>query len=265
MLNQSLIALACGDAYGSYFELEGLIGSKFDINLLPDVSVKKVITDDTKMALILFEHFNKYEKIKSKVLFNSYQKWALTDGSIDGIGYHTSKILLNNGLNKDSQGNGALMRVIPFGIELIKRGYSFEDAVFLMNKDSKLTHKNETIFMINRLALDISINGLDILNKEMYQDILLKLKPGCTAWVINTFYIVLKTLKMKLSFMKGFKYIVSQGGDTDTNCAIYGAIKGAKENIEDEIDINFFLPKVLCNIIIMQEGYVKRKFTYANI
>ncbi|MBT5934607.1 MAG: hypothetical protein HOG88_04590 [Sulfurimonas sp.] len=48
------------------------------------------------------------------------------------------------------------MRVIPFGVELVKDGYSFEAAVSLMNQDSAITHKNETIFMANRLALDIA-------------------------------------------------------------------------------------------------------------
>ncbi len=147
-----------------------------------------------------------------------------------------------NSVYKDSQGNGALMRVIPFGVELINDGYSFEEAVELMNQDSVLTHSNSTIFMVKRLSLDITINSIEILKKPIYIDTLSKLKIGDTAWVIHTLYLVTEALKKNLSFVEGFKYIVSYGGDTDTNCAIYGAIRGCNEDIEDEVNIGNFLP-----------------------
>jgi len=105
-----------------------------------------------------------------------------------------------------------------------------------------LTHKNETIFMANRLSLDIAINGLEVLDKPIYQKILSKLKSGYTAWIIYTLYLVIETLKMDLTFVEGFKYIVSKGGDTDTNCAIYGAIRGYSEDIESEIIVEDFIP-----------------------
>ena len=35
---------------------------------------------------------------------------------------------------------------------------------------------------------------------------------------------------------------MSNGGDTDTNCAIYGAIKGYNDDINKEINIADFLP-----------------------
>ena len=133
------------------------------------------------------------------------------------------------------------MRVIPFGVELVKDGYSFEAAVSLMNQDSAITHKNETIFMANRLALDISIYGIEALKKPIYKNILSKLRLGDTAWVIHSLYIVIETLKMNVSFLDAFKYIVSHGGDTDTNCAIYGAIKGSNEKINEIVNISDFL------------------------
>lgn len=245
--NKSLLSLACGDSYGSYFEMAGLMGDVFDIESLPKVPVAKRITDDTKMAIILLEHYREHKTIEPKILVENYRKWAIKDGQSDGIGMHTYKVLVQNSTYKDSQGNGALMRVIPFGIKLINDGYSFEDAVKLMNKDSALTHLNETIFMANRLSLDIAMNGLEVLYKPAYKDILSKLKIGDTAWVIHTLYLVIEALKQNLSFVEGFKYIVSYGGDTDTNCAIYGAIRGFHEDIEDEIDIKDFLPLTAIN------------------
>jgi len=57
LVNQSLLALACGDSYGSYFEMDGLIGVTDNIKKLPNKSVTPTITDDTKMAKILLKHY----------------------------------------------------------------------------------------------------------------------------------------------------------------------------------------------------------------
>ena len=240
-MNDSLRALACGDSYGSYFEMEGLIGVKFDIKLLPDIPVEKRVTDDTKMATILYKHYQRYKKLETDILFNEYKRWAIDEGYKDGIGIHTADVLLKNKRDKNSQGNGALMRAIPFGCQLIDDGYSFEDAVGLMNEDSALTHANETIFLSNRLALDLAFNGLSALENSRYKSFLSNLRAGNTAWVLHSLYIVIETLKKDLSFVEGFKYIVSRGGDTDTNCAIYGAIKGYKNNIVEEVNVEDFI------------------------
>jgi len=239
--NNSLLALACGDSYGSHYEREGLYGAKFKISSLPDKPSFQNITDDTKMATILYKHYKKHKSLQVDILTKEYRNWAKKDGDKDGIGMQTKDVLIYSSSNKDSQGNGALMRNIPFGIALIEDGYSFEESVKMMNADSAITHKNETIFMANRLALDLAINGIEVLQKECYQNILKKLKFGQTAWVIYTLYIVIKTLENQNSFLQGFKYIVSQGGDTDTNCAIFGAIYGYKKDISNEIDISEFI------------------------
>jgi ADP-ribosylglycohydrolase len=54
--------------------------------------------------------------------------------------------------------------------------------------------------------------------------------------VIYTLYDVLDVLKMDLSIHEGFKELVSRGGDTDTNCAIYGAIRGYVEVLKIPLD-----------------------------
>ena len=249
MLSKSLLALACGDSYGSYFEMMGLQGTTFDIEKLPNKPVEIKITDDTKMAIILLKHYRKYKSIKADILFKDYRHWALTDGKTDGIGWHTKQILVDKSKDKDSQGNGALMRNIPFGLELIKDGYSFDEAVDIMNKESAITHKNETIFITNRLALDLAINGIEVLEYPIYKGILSKLEYGDTAWVVHSLYIIIEALKKNLSFIDGFKYIVAQGSDTDTNCAIYGAIRGYKEDISKVVDINEFLPLAIIKFL----------------
>jgi ADP-ribosylglycohydrolase len=64
------------------------------------------------------------------------------------------------------------------------------------------------------------------MEKIEYSELLASLKPGYSAWVIHTLHDVLDVLKMDLSVHEGFKELVSRGGDTDTNCAIYGAVRG---------------------------------------
>jgi ADP-ribosylglycohydrolase len=235
----SLLTLSCGDAYGNAYEMDGLMGQTFTKKDLPNHAKIKNYTDDTKMAIILWKHYTQYHTIIEEVLFQSYAKWAKEDGYADGIGIHTAAVLLNGETNKSSQGNGVLMRVIPFGLRLIEEGIPFEKALTLVNIDAALTHDNETICITNRLCLDIAINGLDALNKNTYHQILSELKQGYSAWVIHTLYDVLDVLKMNLHILDGFKELVSRGGDTDTNCAIYGAIRGYTNKLE--LNLNDFL------------------------
>ena len=242
MLNSnSLIALTCGDSYGSFYEMGGLYGERFNIKSLPDKPNYPNITDDTKMARILLKHYKKHKSLKVDLLTKEYIVWARDDGDKDGIGLHTKDVLINKAKNKDSQGNGALMRNIPFGIELINDGYSFEEALKLMNIESSITHKNSTIFMANRLALDLALNGLEVLEKVQYKSLLSKLHYGYTAWVIHSLFIVIEALKVEDNFLAGFKFIVSKGGDTDTNSAIFGAILGAKKDITKELDVDLWV------------------------
>lgn len=238
----SLLALACGDAYGNHYESEGLGGKRWPIDLLPDVPVIREITDDTKMALILWNHYEMYGTDETERSFAAYKRWAWVDGYKDGIGIHTADVLLHGKQDKGSQGNGALMRVIPYGLRLIEDGCSFEVAVDHMNTDSAMTHDDETVFIANRLCLDIALHGLDrIRNKKEYRALIENCPAGHTAWVKHTLHTVIQALEEERTFLDGFKFIVSQGGDTDTNCAIYGAIKGYRSNISDEITIGDFL------------------------
>ncbi len=232
----ALLTLACGDAYGNAYEMEGLIGTRFEKSTLPNEAKIKNYTDDTKMAMILWDHYTQYETIKEDILFKAYAKWAEEDGFADGIGIHTAVVLLKGETDKSSQGNGVLMRVLPFGLRLIEEGMLFDDVMRMVNKDASLTHDNDIIKISNRLCLDIAVNGLDVLKKDEYTDILSQLRRGYSAWVIYTVNDVLDVLKMDLPILDGFKELVSRGGDTDTNCAIYGAIRGYKKDLVLSLD-----------------------------
>ncbi len=242
----SLIALACGDAYGSPYEHAGIYGGGTpSIEELPDTSYEDV-TDDTSMAVILWKHYSLFGTIAEYQLMLDYINWARLDGHDDGIGTHTAEVLIHASDNKDSQGNGALMRVIPFGLRMIDDGISFDDAVEQMNIDSSLTHDNDTIKMANRLCLDMAINGVSVLYDNQYSSLLERLESGRTAWVIHSLYAISSTLVKELSILDGFKDIVSQGGDTDTNCAIYGAIVGYHG---EQVDMGQYLSKESIDLV----------------
>jgi ADP-ribosylglycohydrolase len=112
----------------------------------------------------------------------------------------------------------------------------FEEAMKLVDRDAALTHDNNVVKMANRLCIDIALNGLVAMDKLEYRELLASFKPGYSAWVIHTLHNVLDVLKMDLSIHEGFKELVSRGGDTDTNCAIYGAIRGYRDKLEIKID-----------------------------
>ncbi len=244
----SLLCLACGDAYGNDYEMEGLFGQTFDKSSLPNEAKIKNYTDDTKMAMILWLHYSNYGTIHENKLFDAYADWAEEDGYADGIGMHTAAVLLRGETDKSSQGNGVLMRVLPFGLRLIEEGMPFDDAVDMVNIDASLTHDNEVIKITNRLCLDIAINGLNVLLKDEYTDILSQLKSGYSAWVIYSLNDVLDVLKMDVGLLDGFKELVSRGGDTDTNCAIYGAIRGYRDTFE--LDLNHYLDRSSQTILL---------------
>ncbi len=65
----SLLTLACGDAYGNAYEMEGLGGVKYDKATLSDEAKIKEYTDDTKMAIMLWEHYSQFGTIVEEELF----------------------------------------------------------------------------------------------------------------------------------------------------------------------------------------------------
>ena len=67
----ALLTLACGDAYGNVYEMDGLFGHTFDKKTHPDEAEIKNYTDDTKMAMILWDHYTQYETINEDKLFKA--------------------------------------------------------------------------------------------------------------------------------------------------------------------------------------------------
>ena len=224
----SLYYLELGDIYGSPFEMRGIRGETFDLNELPLMPIG-LPTDDTKMAKIAYSFAQKCDKEKGiyldiKGIKEEYIKWAREYGDEDGIGVQTEYALLYNSINKESQGNGSLMRCIPYMLLLNEKGFNDEEIFEMMREETTLTHPNKEVIEMNEVFYKIAKNK--VINLQNIN--VTKIKYGKTAWIYYTAFIVIEALNKDFErIIDGFRYITALGGDTDTNCAIYGAIRGA--------------------------------------
>jgi hypothetical protein len=181
-----------GTAYGNQ------LGLPYEFSTTPRAILSDT-DDDVEMSLIALKHVMKNKKIVSHELFEEYVQWAIEDGS--GIGIHTYQVLINQIDDRDSQGNGAMMRFLPFALYLWEEcNMSLPDIVKEIEKDAKLTHDNDEvvafnigIFSLVVSRLDVTYNGM--LTKEFGAVLsMLDVKRHLfmnsldTAWIYPTMY-----------------------------------------------------------------------------
>jgi ADP-ribosylglycohydrolase len=195
------------------------------------------------LARMLVEH-GSYNQAKAKV---AYISW-INSGPFDcGNTIYSS---LNEQLDSTSQSNGALMRVSPLGIFCSR--YSIADASKWAELDAKITHANPVCVQANILyvrALAVSIKN-DLAPDTLYNEILrwahnLNVSQSLLSviiaaknsqpedylsqqgWALIAFQNALYQLLHAPTLEDGVIDTVMQGGDTDTNAAICGALLGA--------------------------------------
>ena len=197
---------------------------------------------DKVLAPVMEEELQKIKPLKRRIIEDiiKTKKIAIArEGKTKQYAQQAFKSFLNEIWVKAEDARAILLAVIDKKKEdepLYEEGMPFEDAVSLVNRDAALTHDNNVIRITNCFCLDIAVNGMRVLEKPEYQALLSTLRQGHSAWVIYTLHDVLEVLKMDLSILNGFKELVSRGGDTDTNCAIYGAVRGYKKSFELSLD-----------------------------
>jgi len=213
-------------------------------------------TDDTEMALMLARSIVKENGFDAKKVFDAYQYWLDTDPF--DCGRTTMRGLSSwSSADKQSQANGSLMRISPLGIY----GSRFElnTVADWAMQDSRLTHPNvvcQKAVAIYTTAIATTIsNGLsnDALydlaliraRQEMYYEpsiyeVLRKAEDTLPedfvthkkGWVLvalqNAFYRLLHAKDTEQAIIE----TVSEGGDTDTNGAICGALVGAVYGVD---------------------------------
>jgi ADP-ribosyl-[dinitrogen reductase] hydrolase len=204
-------------------------------------------TDDSEMAIIMARSIVDKNGYDINAVLESYRYWKSTEPF--DIGF-TTIMGLTGVPNLDSQANGALMRVAPIGILGSTLG---DEETFSMGcNDAHLTHPHINCVSISGLfAVGIaSAIAEDLDNVQLYNKILAvakrskcppmiisviedakDYKPGNfmknMGWVMIAFQNALYHLVNTDNVEQAIIETVNDGGDTDTNGAIVGALLGA--------------------------------------
>ena len=262
----ALLGQVIGDSLGSLVELKPApeIAQLYPqgVRELADGGVYKTMagqpTDDSEMALALARTLAKGRKYDAERVLEAYRAW-LTSRPID-VGMTTERGLLGSS-DAASESNGSLMRVSPIGI------WAAGDprrAAKAAREDSALTHPNPVCVEAcagYAAAIAVGVAGgernamLEAALEHSSGPARAAIMLGATStapadfftragWVLvalqNAFYALFHE-----SFEEGLVRTVGQGGDTDTNAAIAGALLGAAHG-RDAVPARWILPVLAC-------------------
>jgi ADP-ribosyl-[dinitrogen reductase] hydrolase len=251
-----LLGQIAGDSLGALVEFNSAdyIKWKFPdgVRELRDGGVWTILagqpTDDSELALMLARSLVARKAFDIEAVFNGYVRWYQS-GPFD-IGNTTRQALGARRPNPESQSNGSLMRISPLGIFGARQP---EQAAAWAREDSRLTHPHpacQEACAAYVFAVATAI-GREAAAVDCYQAALAEAKrSGGDAsvietleraryeppevydqdnqgWVLialqNAFYQLLHAETLE----EGVVDTVQQGGDSDTNGAIAGALLGA--------------------------------------
>lgn len=254
-----LLGQLSGDALGSLVEFctPEQIRARYPdgVRLMADGGTWNTVagqpTDDSEMALLLARQLagQKAEQraYDGKQALSAYQYWL--DSEPFDCGMTTAQGLQGNP-NPDSQANGALMRISPLGI--FGSRYPLATVAQWAMQDALLTHPHPICQQVNALyAMAIShairsdctadqlyellvtwAKQLDVANE--IQTVIVTAKKTRPAdyvtlqgWVLIAFHNALYQLYHAKTLEDAVVDTIMQGGDTDTNAAICGALLGA--------------------------------------
>ncbi len=206
-------------------------------------------TDDSELALALARSIVRKGAYDEPDVLESYIRWY--DSPPFDCG-NTVAMGLTGDKNYESQANGALMRISPLGIYCAGKGFSAEVMYDLASTDAAMTHPHRVCRDINRLFVRAIASAVErpLSPEDLYAMICAwseepgidttvrawthegrKRKPedySCLmghvriAW-INALYQLLHTHSVE----DAISDTISEGGDTDTNAAICGALLGS--------------------------------------
>ena len=250
-----LLGQLAGDSLGSLVEFQSLkqIRKKYPdgVRELADGGTWGTIagqpTDDSEMALMLARILIKQRRYDAEEARKAYVFWLNSSPFDCG---NTVSTGLRGKPNRDSQANGALMRISPLGIFCCN--WDRERTSEFAQQDAALTHPHPTCVQANALftmAIAEAISQrkgaqeiyeqIKVWAAEMKVDKLL-MKTILDAanhppidyvtqkgWVIIAFQNALWQLLHATALEEGVVDTVMRGGDTDTNAAIAGALLGA--------------------------------------
>lgn len=255
-----LIGLIAGDSLGSLVEFQ----SPEDIRYLHPEGVRDLRdggtfdtlagqpTDDSEMALALARTLIARGTYDAEAANRAYREWL--DSEPFDCGLTIRDGLLGNP-RRESQANGALMRIGPLGI--FGSRHRLDAVARWAREDAGLTHPHRICLDANALFAMALAHAIDRgpTPRELYERIVTwaneeEVCPpvrACVAeaaagppedcmthmgWVLIALRNALWQLRHAPSLEEGVIDSVMRGGDTDTNAAICGALLGAVHGVE---------------------------------
>ena len=273
-MNAGILGLAVGDALGVpvEFQSRGFL-LKNSIKDMVGYGSHKVPagtwSDDTSMALAAMDSIIQNKGLDYEDIMNKFSKWyksaeyTATDERFD-IGVSTRRAINNYlsgipalecGMREEYEnGNGSLMRILPFVYYLKANSFTEEEKTDIINKASSLTHAHETSRLGCKIYSDYVsylLDGLDkyeALNKvrsndyqkyyslhsidkykRILKDDLRKLSMNdisSSGYVVSTLEASIWCTLKNNNYENAVIMAVNLGDDTDTVGAITGSING---------------------------------------
>ena len=262
-----LLGQVIGDSLGSLVEFKHAaeIAQAFPggVRDLADGGVYHTIagqpTDDSEMALALARCLVLNNQFSPEKTLDAYREW-MTTRPVD-IGTTTERGLL--GLHTtESESNGSLMRVSPIGVWAAGDP---QRAAQTARADSMLTHPNPVCLEAcagYAAAIAVGVAGG---SREAMRDAALAHSSGsareCIArarlpadfmgrmgWVLTALENAFFHLRSS-EFEPALVATVGNGGDTDTNAAVCGALLGAAHG-KSAIPARWILPVLACRVTV---------------
>ena len=242
-----------GDIIGSTFEAENNRSPYFEL-----FRKNARFTDDTvctaAVADILYK--NDWSKENHEEISDQLRLWCCTylNRGFGSMFYQWIANAVNRPYN--SYGNGALMRISPVAKYAIKHKISKEDAIAIAIKITNVTHNHEDAILAVKIYIEMLYDLLNEKDKTLDEKKLMLLtilkKYNYTEpkkileYRVNVDFdltcetsllIAIAGILETDNFEDVFYQVVSAGGDSDTYCAIAGALAEAIYGL----DLNYLL------------------------
>ena len=267
----SLLGQLAGDALGGMVEFK----SSTEIRALFPDGIQRLEaspvwntlpgqpTDDSEMALALARMLLREGTYNKDSAREAYCEWLNSNPFDFGL---TTASGLRAKANAESEANGAMMRISPLGI--FGASLELDKLASWAMEDARITHPNIKCQKANALfamaiarAVSSTITPSDLYGEillwakdmdagESLQSLILRASDSKPAdylssqgWVEIAFQNALFQLLHAPDAGTAISYTVMQGGDTDTNAAICGALLGAVHGI-------YSLPAEWCDTIL---------------
>ena len=204
-------------------------------------------TDDSEMALLLARSLVNKGRYDAETVCKEYQWWVDSDPFDMG---NTIYQAFHGKQSFTSEANGAMMRISPLGIFGAK--HDLEAVARWAQEDAALTHPHRICMQANAMYAMAIAHAIrtGATSVELYASMLLWMREmdieqklfdtiqraaetepadyiTLQGWVLIAFQNALYQLLHASSVDEGVVNTIMQGGDTDTNAAIAGALLGA--------------------------------------